>query len=150
MSEVAGSAAIPVFADARDYWAYLFLGVQPVQPSGGGQTMELLWIAIGFAIGAAVTGFGVAYMLRKGDRDVPGRRLVPVMVTTFVVALLLASSQVALAQAPALEIPVEEIFTSTNDWMQTFAPIAAIGIGITIALAVLGYLGKMIAGAFKG
>ena len=49
-----------------------------------------------------------------------------------------------------LEIPTGVIFSETNNWLETFAPIAAIGIGITIALAVLGYLGKMIVSAFKG
>lgn len=37
----------------------------------------------------------------------------------------------------------------TNSWMGTLAPIAAIGIGISIALAVLAYLGKMIKGSFS-
>lgn len=49
----------------------------------------------------------------------------------------------------SIEIPTNVIFTETNTWIETFAPIAAIGIGITVALAVLGYLGKMIASAFK-
>jgi len=47
-----------------------------------------------------------------------------------------------------LDIPVNTIFTQTNNWLATFAPIAAIGIGITLALAVLTYLGKMIKSAF--
>jgi hypothetical protein len=52
--------------------------------------------------------------------------------------------------APAvLELPVDVIFSETNNWLGTFAPVAAIGIGITIALAVLGYLGRLIVGAFK-
>ncbi len=50
---------------------------------------------------------------------------------------------------PVLDIPTGVIFEQTNNWMTTFAPIAAIGIGIGIALAVLGYLGKMIKGAFN-
>jgi hypothetical protein len=48
-----------------------------------------------------------------------------------------------------ITIPTDIIFTEANNWIETFAPIAAIGIGISIALAVLGYLGKMIIGAFK-
>ena len=48
-----------------------------------------------------------------------------------------------------LNVPTNVIFTETNSWMSTFAPIAAIGIGISIALAVLGYLGKMIKSAFN-
>jgi hypothetical protein len=79
-------------------------------------------------------------------------RYLPHLTLAFVVVALLAAGP-ALAQDPTnvpLEIPTNVIFTETNSWIETFAPIAAIGIGITIALAVLGYLGKMIAGAFKG
>jgi hypothetical protein len=53
------------------------------------------------------------------------------------------------AVPPTITIPTDIIFSETNNWITTFAPIAAIGIGITVSLAVLGYLGKMIAGAFK-
>lgn len=68
-----------------------------------------------------------------------------------VMAMMLAAAVPSFAQTPVpLNIPVNTIFSETNNWMQTFAPIAAIGIGITVALAVLGYLGKMISGAFKG
>lgn len=49
----------------------------------------------------------------------------------------------------ALSIPTNVIFQETNSWMGTLAPIAAIGIGISIALAVLAYLGKMIKGSFS-
>ncbi len=48
-----------------------------------------------------------------------------------------------------LVIPTNQIFSETNNWLVTFAPIASIGIGISIALAVLGYLGSMIKSAFK-
>lgn len=49
---------------------------------------------------------------------------------------------------PGLTIPVNTVMSSSNDWIERFAPIAAIGIGISIALAILGYLGKMIKSAF--
>jgi len=48
-----------------------------------------------------------------------------------------------------LDIPVNTVLESANGWITTFAPIAAIGIGIAVAMAVLGYLGKMIKGAFS-
>jgi hypothetical protein len=75
-----------------------------------------------------------------------------------IAALALVAVAVAVSAAPSfaqstpvpLEIPTGVIFSETNNWLETFAPIAAIGIGITIALAVLGYLGKMIVSAFKG
>jgi hypothetical protein len=50
----------------------------------------------------------------------------------------------------SIDLPVGVIFSETNNWIEQFAPLAAIGIGITIALAVLGYLGHMIVSAFKG
>lgn len=67
-------------------------------------------------------------------------------------AMLIVGVVSAAAQSTPvpLEIPTGVIFSETNNWLETFAPIAAIGIGITIALAVLGYLGKMIVSAFKG
>lgn len=74
-------------------------------------------------------------------------------VTVFAVlaAMLVVGVVSAAAQTPVpLDIPTDVIFSETNNWLTTFAPIAAIGIGITIALAVLGYLGKMIVSAFKG
>jgi len=75
-------------------------------------------------------------------------------ITIFAVlaAMLVVGVVSAAAQSTPvpLEIPTGVIFSETNNWLETFAPIAAIGIGITIALAVLGYLGKMIVSAFKG
>jgi hypothetical protein len=70
-----------------------------------------------------------------------------VLVAMLVVGVVSAAAQ---STPVPLDIPVDVIFSETNNWLGTFAPIAAIGIGITIALAVLGYLGKMIVGAFKG
>ena len=57
----------------------------------------------------------------------------------------------ALAQTPVtLTIPTDIIFTEANNWISTLAPISAIGIGIAIATAVLGYVGMMIIKGFKG
>jgi hypothetical protein len=70
-----------------------------------------------------------------------------VLAAMLVVGVVSAAAQ---STPVPLDIPVDVIFSETNNWLGTFAPIAAIGIGITIALAVLGYLGKMIVGAFKG
>ncbi len=108
---------------------------------------------VGFAVGALALGLSVAFMLRKGDRDVPGaiRKIVPALVAVLVGVMLFAPQMSTLAQDPTpvqLDIPIDTVFASTNDWMTTFAPIAAIGIGITIALAVFGYLGKAISSAF--
>lgn len=72
------------------------------------------------------------------------------LMLAILISMLALSVVPAFAQTPVpLEIPTDVIFSETNNWLTTFAPIAAIGIGITIALAVLGYLGKMIVSAFK-
>lgn len=107
---------------------------------------------LGFIVGVLTVFAGTAFMLRKGDRDVAGPfRNVSALALAFVVVSLLSSVSPTLAQTPVpLEIPTNVIFSETNNWLATFAPIAAIGIGIAIALAVLGYLGKMITSAFKG
>lgn len=49
---------------------------------------------------------------------------------------------------PGLTVPTNEFFTSTNSWIQTFAPILAIGVGIAVALAILRFIGKQIVDAF--
>lgn len=48
-----------------------------------------------------------------------------------------------------LFIPINPLMVSTNSWLQTFAPIVSIGLGIGLALAVLGYVGNMIRSAFR-
>ena len=73
--------------------------------------------------------------------------ILAVLAAMLVVGVVSAAAQ---STPVPLEIPTGVIFSETNNWLETFAPIAAIGIGITIALAVLGYLGKMIVSAFKG
>jgi hypothetical protein len=75
--------------------------------------------------------------------------------------IVLALSQVAVGFAQTatpipptatmvkLQVPINPLMSSTNDWMSTFAPIAAIGIGMTISLAVFAYLAKTIKSAFS-
>lgn len=68
-----------------------------------------------------------------------------------ILTLLLFNGIVAMAQDPVtLEIPTDDIFTSINQWIQTFAPVIAIGIGIAAAIAILGFVGNEIVKAFKG
>jgi hypothetical protein len=69
------------------------------------------------------------------------------LATLLLLQVIAAAAQTA-TPVPSLDIPTDVIFDEANTWIVTFAPIAAIGIGITIALAVLGYIGKMIAQAF--
>ena len=89
---------------------------------------------------------------QRHKRSLMVMALLAMMLTLFVVpSFAQTATPVPPTAAPTvLEIPTGVIFSETNNWLETFAPIAAIGIGITIALAVLGYLGKMIVSAFKG
>lgn len=67
--------------------------------------------------------------------------------------LALAVPTAAFAQAtpaPSIEIPVDVIFESTNDWIVVFAPIVAIGLGIAIAIAALAFVGSAILQGFRG
>lgn len=67
---------------------------------------------------------------------------------TMLVLLLVGAVMPAFAQV-TLTIPTDDIFSSINDWIVTFAPIVAIGIGISAAIAILGYVGAMIVSAFR-
>ena len=56
----------------------------------------------------------------------------------------------AFAQTPVpIVVPTNQIFTETNNWISTFAPIVAIGAGISIALAILGFIVGEIVKAFR-
>jgi len=79
------------------------------------------------------------------------KQYLPVFLAALLTVMVLDASATLAQESTAvpLDIPTDVIFTETNNWIATFAPIAAIGIGITIALAVLAYLGKMIASAFR-
>jgi hypothetical protein len=114
--------------------------------------------SLGVIVGLLVMAGGTAYMMRKGDRDVPKaakvpnsvRNIAPLLVTAFVALMMFTSAMPTLAQEEeiSLDIPVAVIFTQTNVWMNVFAPIAAIGIGIMVAIKVLNYVGKMLSSAF--
>jgi hypothetical protein len=115
--------------------------------------MELIWFLIGFTVGLVVPTVFMAVKLGAIKR---GKFRVPHVVKNVGIALfvggllLIAQALPTFAQTPVpLEIPTNVIFTETNNWMATFAPIAAIGIGITLALAILGYIGKLIKSAFS-
>lgn len=80
------------------------------------------------------------------------------VISLVLLIVLLSQTTLAFAQTntpvpptatPGLTIPTDVIFSETNFWIDIFAPIAAIGIGIGIALAVLGYIGNVIRNAFR-
>jgi hypothetical protein len=75
-------------------------------------------------------------------------------ITAWMVAFLLviggAFPVTTFAQTPVpLVVPTNEIFTQTNTWMGVFAPVVAIGVGIAVALAILGFIGNEILKAFR-
>lgn len=116
---------------------------------------------LGFLIGAIAVSFLFAVVLsfmlkgKRPDSKIAARvqRTGLALLMVFMVGAALAFGQVHATFAQStpvpLEIPTDVIFSETNNWMSTFAPIAAIGIGISIALAILGYLGNMIKKAFN-
>lgn len=111
-------------------------------------TTFLLGMLVGIALCAVLSA--VLYSYIKGKKLSPAAsKYIPALVAVLL-TLAFALPRAAFAQTPVpLEIPTNVIFTETNNWLQTFAPIAAIGIGITLALAVLGYIGKLIISAFR-
>lgn len=116
--------------------------------------MDIVTLSIGFALGmlvmAAVIFFCAPIVIAKKKPEVPHSAITGILGALMLAVFAFSQVMVSHAQtAVPLEIPTDVIFTQTNSWMETFAPIAAIGIGISIALAVLGYLGKMIKSAFN-
>lgn len=49
-----------------------------------------------------------------------------------------------------LEINMDPVFTQTNYWTAQLFPIMAIGIGISIAMALIAFIGSAIVKAFRG
>ncbi len=64
------------------------------------------------------------------------------------VAIVMVSAVSFAQTAVPLVVPTNEIFTQTNSWLQTFAPVVAIGVGIAVALAILRFIGKQVIDAF--
>jgi len=135
-------------------WDLLSLSDPSVHIEGVQHLVDMLVFSAGLLVGMII---GCTIMYVGIDMMVKGRRIkIPkntaALVLGALVFSLLAHAAPSFAQTATpvpLNIPTDVIFTQTNSWMATFAPIAAIGIGISIALAVLGYLGKMIKSAFN-
>ncbi len=103
---------------------------------------------IGFVVGIGVSAWWVLWKLGKA----PGiKRIVPLLVGLLTAVVAAGDVGVSLAQTPEpITVPTDVIFSQTNSWIDQLAPITAIGVGIAIAIAVLGYVGKQILSAFKG
>ncbi len=139
------------------WWDWLQLAIidPTVHIEGIEHLMDMLSLSIGLffgiIIGCLVMYFGTEMLIKGKSVKLPKNRASALVLAVLVFSMM-AHGVVSHAQTATpvpLDIPTGVIFTQTNSWMATFAPIAAIGIGISIALAVLGYLGKMIKGAFN-
>jgi hypothetical protein len=118
--------------------------------------MLIIGISIGFLIGLVVMCVAVWYLLKTKHPLVMPKNA-PRIGSLIAVALMIGMMGFMQAHGvradtatpyPTLNIPVAPVFDSTNNWMVTFAPIAAISIGIMLATKVLGYLGKSLGSAF--
>ena len=72
-----------------------------------------------------------------------------VRVRYFMLLVLIFNAMSVFAQVQ-ITVDTDPIFTETNSWITTFTPIVAIGIGISIALAVLTFIGNQVVKAFRG
>ena len=70
------------------------------------------------------------------------------MILAIMLVILMLNVASAFAQV-TLNIDTDPIFTEANSWITTFTPIVAIGIGISIALAILTFVGNKIVEAFR-
>lgn len=114
-----------------------------------------MWL-VGFVIGllvAAVAAYVIVKMKAPTLQRVTAgaKKIVPALALVALLTVLFAPVAPTLAQTPVpITIDTNEIFTQTNNWIQQFTPIQAIGIGASLALAILGFLAAVLTGAFKG
>jgi quinol-cytochrome oxidoreductase complex cytochrome b subunit len=108
----------------------------------------IVMFMLGFVGGVIVTAIALRFMLNGKTKHINTNHVAMVALGAFVAAMFVLPALGVHAQE-TIDVPTDVIFEEANTWIVTFAPIAAIGIGITIALAVLGYIGKMIAQAFR-
>ncbi len=114
-------------------------------------------LLLGLVLMALLMGVGFYWMLERGKdgkailpKNAKGGFIAALSVLTLVGAML-AHPMLILAQEDTpvpLVIPINAIFTQANNWLSTLSPIASLGIGIIIALAVFGFLSKAIKSAF--
>ena len=68
---------------------------------------------------------------------------VQILVAGLMIAVVLMP-QLASHASTAITIDTDVLFGSVNDWISTFLPIFAIGLGIAIALAIIAIVGDSI------
>ena len=114
-----------------------------------------MWL-VGFIIGLLVASVASYVFVKAGAPKVraaikTGGKIAPALIVALALVVLFAPVTATLAQTPVpITIDTNEIFTQTNNWIQQFTPIQAIGIGATLALAILSFLAATLTGAFKG
>lgn len=118
-----------------------------------------LGLFLGIIIGAVFMAAATWWMLREQKRgksplkSIARSSLIALMVALLSFTMMFGRQVVQIAYAQTativpLDIPINPVFEQTNNWMATFAPIVAIGIGITLALAIFGFIARMIKSAF--
>lgn len=75
-------------------------------------------------------------------------RLLTISLTAFVF-MFIALPQIMARASTTITIDTDLLFSSVNDWIVVFLPIAAIGLGISIALAVIDLVGDSILSGFS-
>lgn len=70
-----------------------------------------------------------------------------VLFALVVLALVVAVPTFAQTPVPIV-VDTNEIFSQTNNWIDVFLPIVAIGAGISIAIAILTFIVRQIVSAF--
>lgn len=91
----------------------------------------------------------VALLLRREKLSLRDILTQKVLMALLLVGAIFAPIIPTFAQTPVpIVIDTNEIFTQTNNWIDVFLPIVAIGAGISIALAILTFIVKQIVSAF--
>lgn len=70
-------------------------------------------------------------------------------ITLTILALLLTGASAFAQSSNTIVVDTAPIFQQANNWIAIFGPIIAIGVGISIAIAVLTFIGNQIVKAFK-
>ncbi|MDX2137937.1 MAG: hypothetical protein SF123_07555 [Chloroflexota bacterium] len=78
------------------------------------------------------------------------KHMIVALIAIFVMALAVAPAFAQGATPVPLNLPINDIMSSTNTWLSALAPVVTPGFAIGIAIAILGFLGAQLLKAFKG
>jgi hypothetical protein len=87
-------------------------------------------------------------MSNKLRQIVRNKTLLKLLLVVLVLALS-AVSAFAQTPMPTLNIPIPDMIASVNQWTPNLAPIVMLGVGASIAMAILLFLGNILLWAFK-